>query len=90
MAVHMPGGFILDTLIERGGTAEVWRATHQGRPIAVKVLTTERARHPRYHRLFRNEVRAAAGLNHPGVLTVRSCQHGRKFIRSVRRPNDAQ
>ncbi|MFT5686059.1 MAG: serine/threonine protein kinase, partial [Myxococcota bacterium] len=74
MATHMPGGFVLGELIGRGGTAEVWRAAHMGRPIAVKVLTTERARHPRYHQLFRNEVRATAGLSHPGVLTV--LEHG--------------
>ncbi|MDG1481068.1 MAG: protein kinase, partial [Myxococcota bacterium] len=74
MAMHMPGGFVLGELIGHGGTAEVWRAAHRGRPIAVKVLTAERARNPRYHRLFRNEVRATAGLSHPGILTV--LEHG--------------
>src|SRR5262245_17883180 len=52
--------------------AEVWRGVHRERgvPVAVKVLTGERARSERFHGFFRNEVRSVAGLDHPNIVHV--------------------
>lgn len=51
---------------------EVFSAVHhlQRHGVAVKVLTTEAARDPRYRTAFRNEVRNAAQLDHPNLVAV--------------------
>ncbi|QDG52685.1 tetratricopeptide repeat protein [Persicimonas caeni] len=51
---------------------QVWRARHreQGVPAAIKVVTEARALREEYRRQFRQEVRAVAGLSHPGVVMV--------------------
>jgi serine/threonine protein kinase/tetratricopeptide (TPR) repeat protein len=66
------GPFTLSKRIGVGGGGEVWNGTHnrQGVPVAVKVITADRARDPRYQAAFENEVRAVAGLDHPGIVTV--------------------
>ncbi len=66
------GAFQLTRLLGVGGMGEVWEGFHrtQGVPVAVKVITAARARDPRYREAFRNEVRAVAGLDHPGVVMV--------------------
>lgn len=66
------GPFLLARRIGRGGMAEVWRGVHawQGVPVAVKVMTGERARQETYRIAFRNEVQAVASLDHPGVVLV--------------------
>ncbi len=56
----------LQTLIARGGSAEVWRSGD----LAVKVLTNERAQDSWYRVSFQREVRAAAALSHPNLLEV--------------------
>jgi serine/threonine protein kinase/tetratricopeptide (TPR) repeat protein len=70
------GPFLLDRCIGRGGMAEVWSGVHaaQGVPVAVKVMTVERAREPSFRDAFRNEVQAVASLDHPGI--VRVFEHG--------------
>lgn len=66
------GPFRLDRRIGRGGMAEVWTGVHagQGVPVAVKVMTGERARDPQYRAAFRNEVQSVASLDHPGIVLV--------------------
>ena len=66
------GPFELVTRIGVGGGGEVWRGTHvaQDVQVAVKVMTGERAADPRYQIAFENEIRAVAGLEHPGIVTV--------------------
>ncbi len=66
------GPFTLSKRIGIGGGGEVWNGTHnrQGVNVAVKVITADRARDPRYQAAFENEVRAVAGLDHPGIVTV--------------------
>jgi serine/threonine protein kinase/tetratricopeptide (TPR) repeat protein len=66
------GPFVLDARIGRGGMAEVWRAHHvdDDVPVAVKVLTGERARRPRSVTQFRQEARAVARLDHPHVVSI--------------------
>jgi serine/threonine protein kinase len=55
-----------------GGMGEVYRAldTRLRREVAVKVLPGEVGAHPDRLRRFEQEARAAAALNHPGVLAV--------------------
>ena len=69
------GPFDLETRIGRGGMGEVWLATHvdggeDDPAVAVKVLTDRGARDPQYLQAFKNEVRLAAGLDHPHILLV--------------------
>ena len=66
------GPFRLDRKINTGGFGEIWRGEHAptGRPIAVKVMTQERARVPEYYDAFRAEVQAVARLDHPGIVPV--------------------
>jgi tetratricopeptide (TPR) repeat protein len=50
--------------------AQVWRATHtlSGDAVALKVVTAELAARPEHVRAFRDEVRATATLDHPGIV----------------------
>ena len=51
---------------------EVWRGRHKGQdlPVAVKILTRRDTLDARYEIGFREEVRAAASLDHPNIVTV--------------------
>ncbi|MBI2898347.1 MAG: protein kinase [Deltaproteobacteria bacterium] len=71
------GPFDIHAPIGRGGMGEVWRGEHRAQkvPVAVKVITGERAQVPFYLAAFRNEVRAMAGLDHPSIVVV--FDHGR-------------
>ncbi|MBW2456160.1 MAG: protein kinase [Deltaproteobacteria bacterium] len=66
------GPFQLHMPIGRGGMGEVWGAEHrtQQLPVAVKVMTAERARDATYRAAFAEEVRAVARLEHPGITAV--------------------
>lgn len=69
--IHV-GPFDLHEQIGKGGMGEVWQGIHreQGVPVAVKVITADAARQPRYLEAFRNEVTAVARLDHPGIVWV--------------------
>jgi serine/threonine protein kinase len=66
------GPFRLERRIGLGRMAEVWAGVHAAQqvPVAVKVMTGERARNPQYLAAFRNEVRSVASLDHPGIVLV--------------------
>jgi len=66
------GPFDLAAPIGRGGMGQVWRGRHrdQGVPVAVKVLDHAMLQRSDFRELFRNEVRAAAGLEHEGIVLV--------------------
>ncbi|MCP4873736.1 MAG: protein kinase [Proteobacteria bacterium] len=66
------GPFTLEERIGQGGMGVVWRALHDGSglAVAIKVMTGEKAKNDRYRASFRDEVRAVAGLDHPGVVVV--------------------
>ncbi|TDP62969.1 serine/threonine protein kinase [Bradymonas sediminis] len=51
---------------------EVWRAVHRadGLEVGIKVLTSQGAHQEEFVRLFRNEIRAVAALDHPGIVRV--------------------
>ncbi|MBA3547786.1 MAG: serine/threonine protein kinase, partial [Nannocystis sp.] len=66
------GPFVLERPIGSGGMGEVWRAVHRVEqvPVAIKVIGQHWARQPSYRRAFAREVRAVAGLLHPGIVAV--------------------
>ena len=66
------GGFELQAELGSGAFATVWRARQLrlGRDVAVKVLDPQVARNPDAARRFEREGRAAASLDHPGIVPV--------------------
>jgi tRNA A-37 threonylcarbamoyl transferase component Bud32 len=62
----------VEQFIGQGGMASVYRGTDRvlGRKVAIKVLAEQLARDPSFVRRFRREAQAAAGLNHPGIVSV--------------------
>ncbi|MEW6154970.1 MAG: Stk1 family PASTA domain-containing Ser/Thr kinase [Actinomycetota bacterium] len=58
--------------LARGGMAEVYLAHDQllDRPVALKVLFPEFAADQSFVERFRREARAAAGLNHPNIVSI--------------------
>ncbi|MEQ1566190.1 MAG: protein kinase [Myxococcota bacterium] len=63
------GPFRLIERIGRGGMGQVWRAAHEpsGIDVAVKTVTVA---DPASNDAFHREVRAVAGLDHPGIVWV--------------------
>ena len=66
------GHYRIVSLLGRGGMADVYRAEDErlGREVALKALPPEFARDPERIERFEREVRAAARLNHPNIVTV--------------------
>lgn len=62
----------LNELIDRGGMAEVYRATDRrlGRTVAVKIVDLHEVSDPSLLERFRREARAVARLNHPNICAV--------------------
>jgi len=71
LQVHLAGRYRLDREIGRGGMATVYLAQDQrhDRPVALKVLHAELAASLGAER-FQREIRLAARLQHPHILTV--------------------
>jgi serine/threonine-protein kinase len=69
---RLVGRYRLQERIGSGGMAEVWRARDEvlGRHVAVKLVNGELRCGPAFHRHFRDEARAAAGLSHPRVVAI--------------------
>jgi serine/threonine-protein kinase len=65
----------LQELLGEGGTGRVYRAldTRMRRTVAIKVLYPMATRDPKDAARFQREVRLAAALRHPNVLTVHDC-----------------
>src|SRR5438552_2108443 len=70
-------GFILGQYrvleeLGRGGMGRVYKAVHQtmGRFVALKVLAPELTKTEKARDLFQREVKAAARLNHPNIVTA--------------------
>jgi eukaryotic-like serine/threonine-protein kinase len=68
----LAGRYEIRSVLGQGGMAEVYLANDRvlRRPVAVKVLWEGLARDPRFLTRFRREARAAASLNHPGIVSV--------------------
>ncbi|MCB9671767.1 MAG: AAA family ATPase [Alphaproteobacteria bacterium] len=65
------GPFELIAPVARGGMGQIWRARAPGGdPVAVKVLTGAGGRDPRRVQSIQTEIRAAAGLSHPSIITL--------------------
>jgi eukaryotic-like serine/threonine-protein kinase len=66
------GRYEIQDLLGQGGMARVFRGTDQvlGRTVAVKVLSPQFARDDQFVARFRREAQAAAGLNHPNIVSV--------------------
>jgi serine/threonine protein kinase len=66
------GPYQLGPAIGAGGMGEVYRARDPrlGRDVAIKILPPDVADDPDRLRRFEQEARAAASLNHPGILAV--------------------
>ncbi|TNY37776.1 Stk1 family PASTA domain-containing Ser/Thr kinase [Thermomonospora catenispora] len=66
------GRYELDSVVGRGGMAEVYRAKdlRLDRIVAVKTLRSDLARDPIFQARFSREAQSAASLNHPSVIAV--------------------
>ena len=66
------GHYRIIALLGRGGMADVYRAEDErlGREVALKAVPPEFARDPERVERFEHEVRAAARLTHPNIVTV--------------------
>ena len=62
----------LGEMIGTGGMADVYIAQDErlSREVAVKILRSDLAKDPTFVSRFRKEAKAAAGLNHPGIVAV--------------------
>ena len=72
------GHYRIIALLGRGGMADVYRAEDErlGREVALKAVPPEFARDPERIERFEREVRAAARLSHPNIVTVFEFGHG--------------
>ncbi len=70
------GHYVIERSIGSGGMGDVYLAldTRLNRRVALKTLPGVFARDPSFAKRFRNEAKAAAGLNHPNVATVYSVE----------------
>ncbi|MBB6122022.1 Stk1 family PASTA domain-containing Ser/Thr kinase [Nocardiopsis algeriensis] len=66
------GRYELDTIVGRGGMAEVYRARdlRLDRLVAIKTLRHDLARDHVFQARFRREAQSAASLNHPAIIAV--------------------
>ena len=64
--------YVIERPLGRGGMAQVYegRDSVLGRTVAIKVLAAQYAGDQAFVARFRREARAAAALNHPGVVSV--------------------
>ncbi|MFT7638985.1 MAG: serine/threonine protein kinase, partial [Pirellulaceae bacterium] len=76
-AVGMLDHYRLEEFVGRGGMGVVFRATDTTlkRTVAVKILSPSYAPDGAARERFLREARAAAGINHPNVVTVYSVSH---------------
>lgn len=63
-------------LIGRGGMGDVYRAEHSlmNRPVAIKLINARLISHPQTIERFRREVRTAAQLHHPNIVTAHDAE----------------
>jgi len=68
----LAGRYRLVHRLASGGMGQVWRAADEilGRPVAVKLLSSEFAGDQAFLDRFRTEARRTAGLCHPGIASV--------------------
>ncbi len=66
------GKYLIDGVLGKGGMGAVYSATNQaiGRRVAIKVLVADLSDREDVKRRFELEARAAAVINHPGIVDV--------------------
>jgi len=66
------GKYLIDGVLGKGGMGAVYSATNQsiGRRVAIKVLVADLADRDDIKARFSLEARAAAVINHPGIVDV--------------------
>jgi len=66
------GRYQLESVVGRGGMAEVYRARdiRLDRIVAIKTLRSDLARDHTFQARFRREAQSAASLNHPSIIAV--------------------
>lgn len=66
------GRYQIETLIGRGGMADVYRGRDLSleREVAVKMLRPDLARDPMFQTRFKREAQSSASLNHPNIVGV--------------------
>ena len=66
------GGFRIESIAGRGGMGVVYRAVQLdlGRPVALKLIASDRAADPAFRERFQRESRLAALIDHPNVVPV--------------------
>jgi serine/threonine protein kinase len=66
------GKYLIDGVLGKGGMGAVYSATNQsiGRRVAIKVLVADLAERDDVKKRFALEARAAAVINHPGIVDV--------------------
>jgi serine/threonine protein kinase/CHASE2 domain-containing sensor protein len=65
-------GYRIEEIIGRGGMGVVYRASQLAleRPVAIKLIATERAEDPAFRERFKAESRIAASIEHANVIPV--------------------
>jgi predicted ATPase/predicted Ser/Thr protein kinase len=65
-------GYLIVSVVGRGGTATVWLADHPGlgRRVALKILASDLAEDAAFRERFTQEAHVAAALEHPNVLPI--------------------
>ena len=68
----MFGGYRIEAVAGRGGMGVVYRAVQMdlGRPVALKLIASDRAADPGFRERFQRESRMAAAIDHPNVVPV--------------------
>jgi serine/threonine protein kinase len=78
------GAYEVFNVLGRGGMGVVLKAfdTSLHRTVAIKVLSPALAASPKARRRFQREARAAAGINHPNVVTIHAVDehHGAPYL----------
>jgi serine/threonine protein kinase len=66
------GGFVIESLVARGGMGDVYRARQRqpDRIVALKVISAEIADDPRFRQRFQREAAIASRIEHPNVIPV--------------------
>src|SRR4051812_30676751 len=81
------GGYVVESEIGRGGMGVVHRARDEalGRPVALKVISSDHAADRGFRDRFRTESRLAARIEHPAVLPIyRTGQSGSRLYLAMR------
>lgn len=72
LAVPSIPGYLLESLLGRGGMGEVWRARQLSldREVAIKVLPERYAKDAEFVARFEKETKALAALSHPNIVQI--------------------